>query len=191
MNFSRRFDPVVREVREAIRKKKYGKVISASGIYTNGVLHNGSHLLDLARYLFGEVKHIKGVTATKDHGAKEPSVSGVATFEYCPQFSLMTGDERSYAIFELEILTERKRIRFANFGFDLVSQDNIPDPVYKGFRALSKPKTTPTQLAHAMENLYLHAAEILDGTSGSVSPLRDVILTQRACFELFNSLPKS
>ncbi len=191
VNFIRRFDPTVRELRRALVGGQYGKVISANAVYTNGIFHNGSHMLDFAHFLFGEMKSAKGLFKTDDAGGRELSVGGIATFERCPQFSLMMGDERNYAVFELEIFAEKKRIRFSNFGFDLITQDVVSDPLYKGFRALSKPKQIKTELLHAMENLYTHTLEVLDGKADSLSSLRDAIKTQQACFQLLDSLPKS
>jgi predicted dehydrogenase len=191
INFSRRFDPVVREVRKALQSKKYGKVISANGIYTNGILHNGSHMIDLTRFLFGELISAKGIFRVNDRSVSEPSVAGVATFEDCPQFSLMVGNEKNYAVFELEILTEQRRFRFSNFGLELIVQDVISDPLFKGFQALSKPKQIKTELIYAMKNLYTHAVEVLDRGAVPISSLGDAIATQQSCFKLLNSLPKS
>lgn len=188
INFSRRFDPTVIQVRNALRAGKYGRVLSANAIYTNGVLHNGTHMLDLARFFFGEIISIKGLFATEDHTLLEPSISGIATFEHCPQFSLMIGDEREYSVFELEILTQKKRLRFVNFGFEIMTQSVVPDPLYKGFRALSAPKTIKTGLSSAMVNLYSHATDVLDGKEAPSTTLSDGIKTQKACFKLLDSL---
>ena len=188
INFSRHFDPAVREVREALRKGKYGKVISASGIYTNGVLHNGPHLFDLAHFFFGKLKSIKGLSFVPDYSKSSPSVAGFATFERCSQFSIQTGDERAYAVFEFEIITEKKRIRFSNFGFELSFQDAVPDPLYKGFRALSRPVTLATGLSHALENLVTHAVEVLDKRQKLMSTLSEGIETQKTCLQLLASL---
>ncbi len=188
INFSRHFDPAVHEVREALRVGAYGKVISASGTYTNGVLHNGPHLLDLAHFLFGDLKSIKGLSSVPDHSKRFPSVSGFATFARCPQFSIMTGDERMYAVFELEIICEKKRIRFSNFGFDLSLQDAVPDPLYKDFRALGRPIVSKTGLDHALEHLLTHAVGVLDKEQKPFSTLSEGIRTQRTCLRLLDSL---
>jgi predicted dehydrogenase len=188
VNFSRRFDASVGELRDLLRKGKYGKIISANGVYTNGVLHNGSHLFDLARFLFGEVKSVRGYSGVPDHNKGDPSVSGFATFQDCPEFTLMTGDERQYAIFELEIITEKKRIRFENFGQEMVTQDVVRDPIFKGFKALSKRKVTMTKLVDAMPELYRHAAEVLNKKKSSRSSLADAMKTQAACFRLLESI---
>ncbi len=187
VNFSRHFDPVVHEVQGALRKGTYGNVISANGIYTNGILHNGPHLFDLAHFFFGKLKSIKGLSKTLDHSKTAPSVSGFATFEHCPQFSIMTGDEKAYSVFELEIYTEKKRIHFTNFGFEVTMQDVVPDPMYKGFRALAKPVTMKTGLDHMFEHLYTHAALLLDKKVKPMSTLSEAIQTQQTSLRLLAS----
>ena len=186
VNFSRHFDPMVHQVRDALRKGTYGKVISANGVYTNGTLHNGPHLMDLAHFFFGELKSIRGFGAVSDHKGA-PSVAGFATFEDCPQFSILTGDEREYSVFEFEIFTQKKRIRFTNFGFELSMQDVVPDPMYQGFRALAKPSVRKTGLDHMLEHLVDHAVEVLDKKVKPMSTLSEGIRTQQTCLQLLAS----
>ncbi len=190
VNFSRRFDITTLRLGEKLRKGEYGRVISANGTYTNGILHNGSHLIDLARLFFGEVKELRGLGTVPDHGQSTPSVVGFATFERCPQFSILSGDERAYAIFELEIITERKRLRLENFGQELVVQDVVPDPLFKGFKALSKRKVTKTKLVQALPELYRHALRVVEGKESSCSSLVDGLKTQSACFVLLDTATK-
>lgn len=187
INYSRRFDPTVVKVRDELWLGRYGKVISANGIYTNGVLHNGAHLIDLGRFFFGEMIKGKGFFKVLDHDEKEGSIGGAATFERCPQFSIMTGDERQYSVFEFEIFTEKKRLRFRDFGFELVMQNVIPDPILKGYRGLSEPRMIKTKLPHALSNLLDNAAGVMDGEEKELSPLAEGIKTQYACFKLLAS----
>jgi predicted dehydrogenase len=190
VNFSRRFDPAIQEIGAALLKGKYGRVISANTIYTNGVLHNGVHVMDLLRFFFGEMTSCRGFAAVPDRGEKDPSVAGFATFEHCPQFSFMTGDERKYAIFELDIITEKKRIQLTDFGFTLTMQDVVDDPLFKGFRALAEPVISKTGLIDALPNLYAHAVDVLDGKTDPLSSLSDALQTQEACLRLFKSFHK-
>lgn len=190
VNFRRRFDPVVQAVREALVSGAYGKVISAHGIYTKGILHNGSHMIDLARCLFGEMKNFATHFKVNDFPSGAPSVGGIATFDRCPQFYLMTADERAFSIFELEIITEKKRLRFVDEGLSLVSQDVIPDPMYRGYRILSKPKPQTTKLINTMSYIFDNAVSVIDGTEIPRSGIDDALMTHEACFQLFDSLSR-
>ena len=94
VNYSRRFDKAVQKLKKEIENKKYGKIICSSGIYTKGILHNGSHLVDLSRFLFGEIKDLFTFYAVNDYEKEDKSVAGFLKYENCPQFHLMVGDER-------------------------------------------------------------------------------------------------
>jgi predicted dehydrogenase len=190
INFSRRFDPTIYRERDMLMKGKYGRVISANAIYSNGFLNNGSHVMDLARFLFGEMTEAKAFAGIPDHGEEDRSIAGFATFERCPQFSFMTGDERLYSVFEFNVFTERKRLQFVNFGVELRVQDVVSDPVFKGFRGLAKPKTLKTEFSKALPNLFDHVVSVLEGKTAPLSSLEDGIKTQEACFKLLASFKK-
>ena len=188
INFSRRFDPVVCRERDALVRGEYGRVISAGVIYSNGVLNNGSHAMDLARFFFGEIITAKAFCAVPDYGQKNPSIAGFATFERCPQFSFRAGDERVYSVFEFEVFTERKYLKFVNFGVELKTQDVIPDPVFAGFRGLAEQITHKTGFPRALTSLLDHAVAVLEGKETPRSSLDEGIKTQEACFKLLDSL---
>lgn len=190
INFKRRFDPAVVAIREEIISGKYGKVLSANGVYTKGILHNGSHMIDLARYFFGEMMDSTMHFRIKDFPEGEPTLGGVATFERCPQFYLMNGDERAFSLFEFEITTEKKRIRFVDEGFGLVTQDVIADPLYKGYQILGKQKRTKTGLISALPSLMKHVVNVLDGKERALVTIDDALRTQRTCFQLLAEFKK-
>lgn len=191
VNFPRRFDPVICREREMIVSGKYGRIISANAIYSNGVLNNGSHLMDLARFFFGEMIAVRAFSGIADHGEKDPSVAGFATFERCSQFSFRTGDEREYSVSEFEVFTEQKRLRFSNFFTELKIQDVIPDPVFKGYRGLSAEKLFKTEYSKALMNLLDHVVAILEAKENLRSSLDEGIKTQEACLDLLASFERN
>lgn len=190
VNFRRRFDVTVNEVRDALIKGRYGSVLSASGIYSKGILHNGSHMIDLARYLFGEVTNSKMHFNVDDFPEGEPSIGGVVTFERCPQFYLMTGDERSFYVFEFEIVTEKRRIRFIDEGRRVVIQEVVADTVYPEDRVLGESKIKKTQLADSMTAMVEHVIRVADGKESPHSSLEEALRTQETCYRLLSSLKK-
>lgn len=188
VNFRRRFDPTVRNVQRDILRGRFGAVISASVHYSKGLFHSGSHALDLARLFFGEMTSATAHFTVDDFPEGSPSVGGVATFDSCPQFHLITGDERSFSLFEFEILLEKKRLRFVDEGFFLVSQDVVPDPVFKGFRTLGKGAVRRTGLIRSMSFLMKNAVAVLDGAGKPLSSLEEALKTEDACRALEKGL---
>jgi len=135
VNYSRRFDPVTAKVGNDIARGLYGKIIAVHGIYTGELLHNGSHLIDLARFLLG-----------KD----------------AEKMTLTHGDARAYSLFELDILAEKARLRFIDGGTRLILERPQKDPVYVGFRSLGKAHILDTRLQEALPALYRHAVAVLE-----------------------------
>ncbi|MFC1883615.1 Gfo/Idh/MocA family protein [Thermodesulfobacteriota bacterium] len=55
VNFWRRGDEVFRTFAEGELEKTIGRPLAAFGLYGNGLMNNGSHMVDLGRMLFGEI----------------------------------------------------------------------------------------------------------------------------------------
>lgn len=190
VNFRRRFDSTVSEIRDNLIKGKYGSILSANALYSKGVLHNGTHMLDLARYLFGDMTSAKAHFRVDDYQEGEPTFGGMATFQRCPQFYIMAGDERSFYVFEMTIITERFRIRFINEGRNVTFEEVVRDNVYPDDKVLGKVKTTKTKLAESMVNMIEHAVRVADGKESSHSSLIEGLKTQQACYQLITSYKK-
>lgn len=186
VNHSRRFDGELAIIQNNFRKGKYGKAISASMLYTHGVLNNGSHVLDVARWFFGEAKKIQPLHKHHDGLKHDPSVDAHIVFEKCPSFSLMSGDDREYSIIEFDLLCEKARIRFSDFGAPPIAiQFPGPNPLYRGYRSLSLAKTIKST-GHT-RNMY-HLIESAVGVLNRQEPLRctmeDSLRTQELCLTL-------
>lgn len=61
VNFWRRGDRLFRELAGGRLEELVGRAYGAFGIYGNGFRNNGSHMIDFARMLFGEVEHAEPV----------------------------------------------------------------------------------------------------------------------------------
>jgi predicted dehydrogenase len=190
VNYRRQFDQRMQSLRKEISSGTYGDVIVASGLYTGGLFHNGSHMLDLARMLFGEMKNATALHRLTDTLTNDASISGVATFEQCPEFFLKHGDGRSYWAFELDILMQKKRVRLIDEGFLISTEDVIKDPIFEGFKKLAAPVLEKTNLDNAMPNLYAHAVAVLDGTEMPQSSLENALKTHAACSQ-FARIPET
>jgi predicted dehydrogenase len=188
VNFSRRFDPTVRRFRQELVEGKYGAILSASCIYVRGTIHNGSHFIDLARFLFGGLLAHSMSFQVNDFSANDPTVGGVMSFERCKRFFFIPADGRAYAMFEFDIMTEKGRIRFSDSGMEVTFQDVVDDPDWKGFRALGRPVTKKTHLIESMTNFVHHIVAVLDGTEQPESTALEALETNDICVRLVEGL---
>lgn len=186
VNHSRRFDGGLAKIQGEFREGKFGKAISASMLYTKGVLNNGSHVLDVARWFFGEAKSIKPLHSHVDGLKHDPTVDAHLIFEKCPSFFLMSGDERAYSMIEFDMLCEKARIRFSDFGAPpIATQTPGPNPLYKGYRTLAFAKTVKS--AGHTRNMYRlieHAVGVLNKTESLRCTMEDALRTQELCLTL-------
>ncbi len=186
VNHSRRFDEALAKIRDRFRTGVYGNSISASMLYTRGVLNNGSHVLDVARWFFGEVKRIRPLHTHVDGLRHDPTVDAHLVFEKCPSFFLMSGDDRRYSLVEFDFLFENARIRFSDFGAPPIAiQIPRPDPLYTGYRTLSFAKTIQAS-GHTrnMYNLVRHAVRHLSEREPLRCTMEDARRTQELCLTL-------
>ncbi|MFZ3138511.1 MAG: Gfo/Idh/MocA family oxidoreductase [Thermodesulfovibrionales bacterium] len=160
VNYSRRFVPEFQKIKENIEKGVYGSYLTGLGTYGKGLIHNGSHLLDLLSYFDFEVKGTKVIKRLADFYKDDKSVSAVLTFKNNNHFYLQTVDCRKYTIFEIELLFEKKKIRIINSGFVIEEYDVRQDDIFKDYRVLFKTKELNTSLGNALylavDNIYKH-----------------------------------
>jgi predicted dehydrogenase len=187
VNYSRRFDFVVRRIRQEIASGRYGKVLAAYGIYNKGVLNSGSHLIDLSRFLFGEVKTAKSFYRSYDYKKNDPSVAGFLEFEKCSQFHLIIGDSRLYKIWELNVLLEKGSLNFVESGIFLEKRGIKDDEIYAGYKILSKVKIFKTKLDRVMLEMIKNAVGYLNRSALLLCDAEEAFKDQKICLALMKN----
>lgn len=163
VNYSRRFVPEFERIKNNIEMGIYGKYLTGTGYYGKGIIHNGSHLIDLLRYLIGEIDTMKPICSISDFYSNDESVSAVLTFENNKPFFLQHVDCRKYTIFEIDVLFERKRIKIYDSGFKIGEYDIQKSKIFKGYKNIVKTVEIDTSLHNALynaaEDIYKHLIE--------------------------------
>lgn len=156
LNYSRRFVTEFSTLKDNILNGKYGAFISGNGYYGKGTLHNGSHLIDILRYLIGEINDFQVINHNFDFYDDDPSVSAILNFESSGEFVIQNIPCNNYTIFELEILFEHKRIRIVDSGFKIEEYGVLDSKVFSGYKNLFKEKEYNTELNKAMLNAVIN-----------------------------------
>jgi predicted dehydrogenase len=143
VNHSRRWAPDVRRLADELRAGHWGAVRSVSGTYNKGVLNNGSHLVDLVQLLLGPMRLIHAGTAIHDHWPDDPSVPAMLESEQGVPAQLVVADARDYAVFELQIITERGVITIEDGGLQWRVRRVIDSPHFRGYRVLDDGERRP------------------------------------------------
>lgn len=183
VNYQRRFEESVRELRERLVSGALGKPLSGAVWYSKGIRHNGSHAIDLLRFLFGEVQASIARRKTFDFTEVDPSVAGTVRFNDV-DIELLVGDERLFSIFEIDLLFEKGRYRYSQSGMQLERFEVRPDPVFPGYFEQLPVGSGPTALSTALGDVYTAIGDFLDTGAPLPATIDDAVATQAICESL-------
>jgi predicted dehydrogenase len=116
VNHSRRWAPDVHRLHDELTRGHWGAVRSATGLYNKGVLHNGSHLVDLMQMLLGPLELLAAGLPVFDHWHDDPSVPALLQSRQGVPVTLNVAHAADYALFELQLLTERGMVVLEDGG---------------------------------------------------------------------------
>lgn len=160
VNHSRRWAPDVQRLAEELRAGTWGAVRQATGTYNKGVLNNGSHLVDLLHLLLGPLRLLHAGTARTDHTPADPSVPALLESEDGVPVHLCTAHAGDFALFELQLVTERAVITMEDGGLRWRVRRVTDSPVFSGYRSLDAGTVVPGQYLESMQravaNLHAH-----------------------------------
>jgi predicted dehydrogenase len=183
--YQRRYDEDYIKIRKEYFGKNLGKFLSGSVIYSKGILHNGSHAVDILRFILGEVNQVKSFGKRFDYNQVDPTVSAIISFDD-GNVHFIPGDERYHSLFEIDLIFETKRFRFSESGNNIEVFEVGPDPVYSGYSALNKTESRVSTLGFALENMWSSVVDHLSGKDKLSTLAEDSIKTQEVCDNILN-----
>jgi predicted dehydrogenase len=181
VNYTRRFVPEFIALHNEIRSGTLGGFLSGTGYYGKGTLHNGSHLIDLLRFLLGDITEIQTTSSIQDFYDDDPSCSALLSLGQGGTFTMQAVDCRSYTVFELDLLFEQGRIRIVDAGFVIEVYHVHESAIFSGYRHLKQTESLETTLGKA----FACAAEAIHTHLMTGAPLpctgTDGLLAQQIC----------
>ena len=158
VNYTRRWDPKIIELRNLISTGKLGEVRSVVGYYNKGVLNNGSHMVDLLLNLFGSLNIVAVSSAVNDFFKDDPTVGALLNTNLGLPVHIVTANASDYTLFELEIITSKKTITMRDGGLSWSSRSIKKNPRFKGYKNLEHDQYSEGKYAEAMisavKNIY-------------------------------------
>lgn len=146
VNFMRRAEPGVLEIKEIISSGALGKIQKAVVTYSKGLLNNGSHFIDLMRFILGSSSHhqILGSVGSHFEGDIEPDFS--IQFGNVPVYFL-SADENFYSLRDIQIYGSTGSISYLRGGQKILVNDVVQSQVFRGYKFLSfDGREIPTEL---------------------------------------------
>jgi len=182
VNYFRRFLPSYIEVMEDIARENYGDFLFGRGMYDKGLMHNGSHLVNLLLFFFKDLEVGEVLKRAESTMAGDPSYS----FELkVPareegQILIQYGDETKYTVFELELYFSNKVIKIFDFGRKIEFYEPCKD-VLPGYMSLRKVCEKVTEY---MESSYFSLKSYIENSN--YDGLEDAVRTIQICEEISN-----
>jgi predicted dehydrogenase len=156
VNYVRRYAPGHQQLRQWLMSGAIGRIEALHGYYVRGVKHNGTHWLDLARMLCGEIVSAQG-NGDVDLWADDPTIDVSVEFEDGFPGRLTGLARATYTLFEMDIVGTSGRVRLVEAGdrFDITTVG--PSPRFPGFKELIPGRGPSGGLA----DLLMHAVSDL------------------------------
>lgn len=133
VHYNRRYDKYHRELRGEISSGGHGKFLSGTIYYSNGLLNNGCHAVDLALMLFGGIKSVRTV-GSYDSG-QDFGLDVVLTLSSGGIIALRYVNSQANYLFEADLLFEKTRIKLEDLGRRIVRINSVPHPRISGINA--------------------------------------------------------
>lgn len=191
VNYSRRFDTSMIDLKREIAQGIHGNVLNAIGIYTKGILHNGSHLVDVLIYLFGDAVKAVPLSGRVDWQEEDPTLDAYLEFSNGAKAHLVGANEKHYSIFDIDILCEKARFQFNQSGLKMTEYYVRNDPVYPGYRDLADGKITHTNLNRAMLYAIANLIDTIEEKDTLKCPGIDAVITQKICIGLIQKYQRA
>lgn len=178
VNFTRRFNPSYAKMADRLRNGAYGRVLSAVFRYTKGLIVNGSHHIDTARWFFGE---ITDATHLKTHAGNDDDkgVDFRLSFDGETDAYFLHVPDADFVFFDIEIVTERGRLRIAQRGQQIAFDDAIPEPHYGVFNIIGPKHTVESEWRNCATRAIQNLADCVNNGSNPQCTLEDGIEVMR------------
>jgi len=192
VNYSRRWSSQVDAFRQELINESWGQVRSVMGVYNKGILNNGSHMIDLLQCLVGPLQVQTVGKAIYDHWTEDPSIDCVLRTESGAPVHINVADARDYAIFELQIITEKGVISIEDGGSTWRLRKAQPSTDLDGYQFLNQGETTHQLQSDAMTNAVANIWEALAYNKPLLSDGSNALKAQLVCEQIKQmAMPKN
>lgn len=182
INHERRYESRYRTVKKILSKKEIGDVITVYGSVLSGgyqgkssieegggpLLHDGTHMIDIIRFFFGEIKSVSGEFQRygRKKGYEDRALAWLKSSKKI-DIILETGGKRDYFAFDLQISGTKGKITIGN-GYEKIYKTR-KSQFYTGFKDLKEQSFPLSGGINCFKQLYKETQSLLQGKSASIT----------------------
>ena len=159
VNYSRQWDPSTEMFIQDISSGRWGHIRSIVGHYNKGILHNGSHMINLLYQLVGDLELVTVTSSSLDFWEDDPTTAALLTAinGKIPVY-LSPSHANDFTFFELEIVCELGVIRMQSGGLKWEVREVNSCFEYNEYKTLIDPVITagryPETMSCAIDEIY-------------------------------------
>ena len=184
VNYSRRWSPQVAQLKAELADGHWGAVRSVSAVYNKGILNNGSHMLDLLLCLFGPLRIASVGQVVDDFFSDDPSVDATLRTEQGLPIQLNVAHAQDYAMFEMQIVTEKGVISMEDGGARWRFRHAKPSAQLAGYRFLNSGDWVEPQGSYALTGAVANLFEALQSGAPLASTGSNALQAQDLCEQI-------
>lgn len=180
VNYSRLFSNDIKALGNAIRENKFGKLIKGTFTYSKGLRNNGSHVLSLLQFFFGELVHWKVLGKSFDFSVLDPNIDLELQYKNQGKIYMLALDETKFSNIECHLFFDSARIVLNQFGHFLQISQTRSDPIYKGYTDFDESaEFIKTDLDQTMLLVYQNILNFLSEKISLTSSLENAVGIER------------
>lgn len=183
VNYYKRFDGLVPSVKALLNERRIGTAKLVNAIFCGPLDAVGSHMIDLLRFLFGELR-------IEDHVSRVANRYSIPLRAESDTFvHLHNVGPREEFVFEVDAIGNDGRIRLLNNCSDCEFMRYRDSDRYSGYRELHPVPLEPPNVVERFLPLFLETVEVLRGGRGALtSDGENALRTQLVIDEIANRL---
>jgi predicted dehydrogenase len=193
VNYWRRADRVFRDLATGRLEELVGRPQAVFGLYGNGLLNNGSHMVDFVRMLFGEIVEVRADGAAAPAGAAPFPGDVHVPFHLNMKTGLTVSfqplDFAEYRENGLDIWGEKGRLSILQEGLGIYLYPRNENRAMSGAREVTsdRSKALESSVGTALYEMYGNLAAAVRGRTPLWSPGESALETARAVQAVLDS----
>jgi len=187
VNYTRRFNKDIINLKKKINKNEFGQPLNIIGIYAKGILHSGSHLIDLLRYFFGEIAQAIPLGVRIDWEKADPTIDAFLKFNSGVTAHIVAADDRHYSMLDLDLIFQKNRLQLTEFG-SKITLYKLKQSRFRGGSLLLHPVSVKEiKLNRTIINAVTNIVNTLEGKEKLLCPGIEALKTQKVCHQLIET----
>ena len=184
VNYSRRWSPQVAQLKAELADGHWGVVRSVSAVYNKGLLNNGSHMIDLLLALFGPLHIVSVGQAVDDFFSDDPTVAATLRTQQGLPIQLNVAHAQDYALFEMQIVTEKGLINMEDGGMRWRFRHAKPSEQLAGYSFLNAGNWLEPQGSYALTGAVANIFDALQSDKPLASTGSNALQAQALCEQI-------